>query len=232
MSRLTRSEKEDLMAAECLAARANLKKKALSGKAWDIVSGEGGFDLTDGWARIFAFSKTGRLHMFSRTRIAEAWMAPLSSQAVEFEEMTKWPLSTLPKQNPFRTTWFTEVIVQAPTFDKGYGQYKVEFDCKPSLTFWFKPEMVKASGLDGWVLPRAQSATVPWRKERGIIKATVAPRCWVPKLTIEERKLLIAGDKGQVIRNLHKRHKDDLKNRVCCIMDIKEGVERLMEALA
>ena len=24
---------------------------------------------------------------------------------------------------------------------------------------------------------------------------------------------------------------DDLKNRVCCIMDIKEGVERLMEVL-
>jgi hypothetical protein len=222
------------MKARCASARANLHKpKSLTEERWEQAFGGGeGFSIEDGWARIFALSKLGRLHVFARARIAEAWMAPLSPEAKDIEEMTKWPLSTLPKQNPFRQTFFTRTIVQAPTFDKETGQYKVTFDCKPSVTFYFHKEMMKAPGLDGWLVPRKQRQTFPWESEGGIVlKPAGPPRMFVPQLSVEEMNMLLDGKKCEVIRILHKRHADDLKNKVVCIMDIKEGIERMLDSL-
>jgi hypothetical protein len=234
MSRLNCEIRKDLMKARCASARANLHKpKFLTEERWEQAFGGGeGFSIEDGWARIFALSKMGRLYMFARARIAEAWMAPLSPEAREIEEMTKWPLSTLPKQNPFRQTYFSRTVVQAPVFDKGSGQYKVTFDCKPSISFYFHKEMMKAPGLDGWLVPRKQRQTFPWEQEGGIIiPEGHKPRMFVPKLSVEEMNMLLSGNKAQVIRNLHQRHADDMKNKVVCVMDIKEGVDKLLASL-
>lgn len=231
-ARLNEEKRLDSVRDACKAARANyLKPIAMNEQSWEAVCGEGGINLHDGQARIFTLSKTGRLHMNVRVRMAHAWMAPLSSDHREALALTKWPLSTLPKQNPFRSTYFLREVVQAPEWDKVNQQWKVEFECNPSITFWFCDEYIKAPGLDGWVMPRKQRQTVPWSKAVGVIKPPRLPNSFVPELTDDELRLLVKGDKYQVIRNLHTRHAQDIKDRLVCIMDIKESVEEILSVL-
>ena len=187
--------------------------------------------MEDGWARIFALSKLGILHVYKRVRLEEEWLGPLSLDAASIKALTKWPEGSLPKSNPWKVPYFSRTVVAAPKWSKVSQQWEVVFDCKPSLTFWFKDEFIKASGLDGWLVPRKQSATFPWKEGGGVIKAVPAPKVWVPELNNEERKMLLDGNTSEVIRRLHKRHAEDLKARRICIMDIKEGIDSLLEAI-
>ena len=232
--RLDCEVRKDLMKAQCASARANLlKPKHLTDEMWNEAFGEsGGISIEDGWARIFCLSKMGRLYMYARVRLQDEWLAPLSPEAKEIEEMTKWPLSNMPKQNPFRQTFFTRTVVQAPVLDKVTGQYKVTFDCKPAITFWFHKEMIKAPGLGGWLMPRKQRQTLPYDDEGGLkILPSKPPRMFVPTLTVEEMNMLLAGNKAEVIRNLHKKHAEDLKKRDICIMDIKDAIDTMLASL-
>ncbi len=232
MEHLSKYERREAVVARCALARANLLKgNHLNNEVWDEAFGQGGFDLHDGWARIWALGKDGVLHLFKRARLEEAWLGALSLEAKNIEEMTKWPLGSLPKANPWRKPFFSRTVVQAPKWDKVERQWKVEFDCKPSLTFWFKDEFIKSSHLYGWLTPRKQSSTFPWEEGGGVIKDKKNRALFVPRLSNEEIGLLLDGNVAKVIRELHKRHAKELKDRDLCVMDIKEGVDKLLEVL-
>lgn len=229
---LDEEQRRDEVIARCKAARLNLTRPHnLNAEVWARVFGEGGFDLEDGWARIFALSKLGVLHVFKRVRLEEEWLGALSLDVASFKALTKWPEGSLPKSNPWKVPYFSRTVVAAPKWSKEHQQWEVVFDCKPSITFWFKDEYIKASGLEGWLVPRKQSATFPWKQGGGVIKEAPPPKVWVPELNNEERKMLLEGNTAQVVRNLHVRHANDLKEKRICVMDIKEGVDRLLEAI-
>lgn len=219
------------MKAAAKVARANhLRPIVLNQEVWDEAFGDGGFDLHDGWARCFSLSKMGILYVYKRVRMESEDLKSLSPEAAQFKVMTKWPRNRL-KHNPWRSTFFPRTVVRAPEWDEAKKQFKVVFDCKPSLTLWFCDEYVKAPALAGWLIPRKQSKTVPWEKGGAIIEEVKEPRLWVPVITAEENRMLLEGNTSQVIRNLHKRHADDLKEKRICVMDIKDGVDKLLEVL-
>lgn len=230
--RLDEIQRREEVLARCKAARANLlKPKHLNEEVWAEAFGTGGFDLEDGWARVFALSKLGVLHVFKRVRLEEEWLGPLSLDAKGVEALTKWPHGSLPKSNPWKVTYFPRCVVAAPKWSKVHEQWEVVFGCQPSISFWFKDEFIKAPGLEGWLIPRKQRQTFPWDKGVGIIKEPAPPKVWVPELNNEERQMLLNGNTSAVIRALHKRHAEDLQERRICAMDIKAGVEKLLEAL-
>lgn len=249
----------DNIIASCKARRADLVKgNHLNDEVWAEAFGEGGFNLKDGYARVFALTKLDILHVFKEIRLEEEWLSPLLPDVAGFKEMTKWPRSNIAKSNPWRTPYFKRVVVAAPTFDKETGQYKVVFPPEAhkrqrlsptqvmerhkagkkgnqpayeGVTYFFKGGVNKSDFLEGWLIPRQQKQGRPWQQGDRWFKAPPVRKVWVPELNEDEVDALIEGDKTWVIRSLHKKYADDLKEKRICIMDIKEAVDSLLESL-
>ena len=226
------NERREEIAARCKRARLNLlRPTTMNEEVWAEAFGEGGFNLHDGWARVFAITKFGYLYVFKRIRLEEEWLAPLPQEIKSLMELTKWPRGNLKRSNPWRVPFFMRMVVAAPRWDKQQEQWEVIFKDNPSLSFWFKDEFIKAPDLSGWLIPRKQRRTFPWRQRDGIIKDVPIKKVFVPNLTEEDRRLLLNGNASEVIRRLHKRHAEDLKEKRICAMDIKESIDRLLEAI-
>lgn len=231
---LERYEKREVVRVRCAIARAQLlRPHFLNNEVWEEALGEGGFDLEDGRARIFALDRFGKVHIYKRVRAGEAWLAPLITEVDNFKALAQLPRRIKVKQ-PWRATYFTKVIVAVPTRDKETGQFVLVFPGKPSTSYYFKDEFVKGINLNGWITPRKQEQGRPWKQGGYVIKEAEKPRIWVADLSNEEEKRLALNPVAEapaIIRALHKRHKQDLKDRKLTILDIKEGVERLVKHL-
>ena len=242
----------------CKARRLDLiKGNHLNEEVWAEVFGESNFHLEDGYARIYALSKTGILHIYKRVRLEEAWLKALCSEVNGFKALTQWPRGELPKGNPWKCTYFPQLVVAAPLFDMGLGQYKVVFPArrwegpKPTMeemakkyrrtrgknlpkfegtTVYFEGGAFESEGMPGWMSPRRQVRSRPWVRGDGEQRPPKPPKVWCPKLNDEELDLLLE-DKCSFIRHLHRRFADDLKSKKLCVMDIKDMTEELLKSL-
>lgn len=259
-----RYKERDAMETSCRAARARLlEPHLLNDQVWEEVFGEGGFDLRDNHARIFALDRFGKVHIYKRIRVGEEWLAPLIGEVSNFEDMTKLTRKMKVK-SPWRPTYFQKVVVTLAVWDKDSSQWVIRFPFKkepklpaakrmfetailngkvkprvvpkeqslPTTSYFFADEFIKASDLDGWITPRKQSQGRPWQTGMTIIEERKPPKVWVPQLTDEEFALLASkreDAKSAVIRALNKRHNKEIVLGVLSPMDIKAGVEKLLE---
>jgi len=229
---LEAERKREEIIARCKVARANLlKPQLINEEAWNQAFGDGGFSLEDGWARIFALSKFGVLHVYRRLRLQEDWLQALSLDVKTFKELTRWPQGNLPKSNPWKVLYFQRNVVSAPIWNKEHQQWEVKFDCRPSLTFFFKDEFLAAPTLAGWVIPRKQHSTFPWKEVHGVIKEPRRTKAYAPDLDNEEIQMLIDGNRAEVMRRLLRRNERELEEKSICVMDIKASVDALVKSL-
>jgi hypothetical protein len=149
------------MSSACKAARTRLlEPHILNDQVWEEALGEGGFDLRDGHARIFALDRFGKVHIFKRIRVEEKWVAPLVGEVSSFEDMTKLTRKVLSK-SPWKATYFQKVIVTVAFVDQASGQWCIKFPFKkepkkPGAKRTFDTKILK-----GQIKPKA----VPEHKE-------------------------------------------------------------------
>ena len=128
MARLDKWQRQRIMEAMCAAKRKELSRPTvLNDMVWQEAFGETGFCLGDGSAHIFALSRFGILHVFRRTRLDEAWLAPLIKDELEHFKALSILERRLKAKSPWRATYFQKVIVAVPTRDKDSGQLVVSF---------------------------------------------------------------------------------------------------------
>lgn len=233
----------------------------LNDEVWNEAFGEKSFDIEDGKARIWALNKFNILHVFKRVRLGDPSLQVLAKEVRFFKEMTKPQgrnkralkrntffrevIVAIPERDkatgqliirfPFKS--FTPSIEWKFRFedkilsgDKSHRR-PIKETGKLHTSYYFLPEFIKAPGLEGWAVPYKQKQGQPWKILDNKVQGVPPRTRFVPILTNEEIQMLLKGNTSQVVRNLHERHWDDLQNRKLFIMDIKEGVDRLLDTL-
>lgn len=158
-----RYKERDAMSSTCRVARARLlEPHILNDQVWEEVFGEGGFDLRDNRARIFALDRFGKVHIYKRIRVGEVWLAPLIGEVSSFKEMTQ--LSRKMKvKSPWRSTYIQKVVVTTAQWDEDYHQWVIRFPFKKEPKLPAAKRMYETAILKGQVIPKVfpKETTLP-----------------------------------------------------------------------
>jgi len=195
--------------------------------------GEGGVDILDGWARIFVVTRQGRLLIYRGVRFEEEWLAPVSDDLKTIKAASIWPRGMLPKANPWKMPWFVEVAVLKPEWQEDIKQAKVTFPSNPPTTWYISPEVLRYPSITGYLVPRKQARSRPWKKEDGVIRFE-EKKSFVPDFNKEDYEILLkhgSAGKAYVIRRHRRLLWEDIKAKRVNIFQIKEAVETLLKSL-
>ena len=149
------------------------------------LSGEGGIDIGDGWARIFTLSRFGMLQVCVTTRIEEEWLKGISADFRRIEDMSIWPEGTLPKSNPWKEPHFHKVAACKPIWHEDIGQFQISLD-GPIFTEPIMSEQAKARRLKKRMEGRRPKGKQTWSTLTyffypEIVEDMHTPGFWTPR---------------------------------------------------
>lgn len=149
-----RYEEREAMKSVCKVARTRLlEPHLLNDQVWEEALGEGGFDLSDGHARIFALDRFGKVHIYKRIRVEEKWVAALVGEVSSFEDLTKLTRKVLSK-SPWRATYFQKVVVTVALRDQASGQWCIRIPFKKESKIIGAKRFFDSKILDGEIKPK------------------------------------------------------------------------------
>ena len=149
------------------------------------VSGEGGINIGDGWARIFTLSRYGLLQVCVTTRIEEEWLKGISQDFRRIEDMSIWPEGTLPRSNPWKEPHFHKVAVCKPIWHEDIGQFQISLD-GPIFTEPVMSKQAKARRLRKRMEGKRPKLKQEWSTLTyffypEIVEDKTTPGFWTPK---------------------------------------------------